>query len=113
MLLMLSSDKSGDVVAAASAISKLLRANNLDWHDLAARIIEPPKREIVYVEQPRDDEAWRETLEACQRHANRLRSREREFLMSLEDWVGELTDRQSDWLAGIHNRLQRRYGANF
>ena len=36
-----------------------------------------------------------------------LRDREREFLTSIGDWRGTLTDKQYAWLASIHARVRR------
>jgi hypothetical protein len=41
LLLLLSSDKSGEVVAAAHAIERALHAVGSDWHDLAAQLTGP------------------------------------------------------------------------
>lgn len=39
VLPLLSSDKDGEVVAAARAVSRILREAKLDWHDLSATIV--------------------------------------------------------------------------
>ena len=49
MLPMLSSDKSGEVAAAAAAIGRILATVELDWHDLAKRVAEPTFADIMTV----------------------------------------------------------------
>jgi hypothetical protein len=44
LLLMLSSDQPGEVVAAAQAIGRSLKADGSDWHDLASRLRNPEPR---------------------------------------------------------------------
>ena len=78
-------------------------------HSKTARYTEPelsPQQEKLRVKY--STSTLRATSPFCQQHAHLLRSSEREFLDSLEDWVSELTDRQSDWLNGLHNQLRRR-----
>lgn len=41
LLPMLASDKPGEVVAAAAAITRALEAGGTDWHDLTARLASP------------------------------------------------------------------------
>lgn len=65
--LLLSSDQSGEVNAAATAIGKKLKANGKDWHDFAAKIRgtataqdtakRPPPRSTV--EMPTGKGKWR------------------------------------------------------
>ena len=94
LLLMLSSDKPGEVASAAAAITRALAAAGSDWHDLANSLTtETPKLKLVTRTRDDDDEEWREMHAYCQQRAHLLRPRERAFLDSLEDWCGELTPR--------------------
>jgi hypothetical protein len=101
LLLMLSSDQPGEVAAAAQAIDRALKADGSDWHDLANKLTNsnPKPRN----EHPPGD--WHAMREFCLDHDHQLRSREREFVSSLGDWDGELTERQHAWLLAIYQRL--------
>jgi hypothetical protein len=89
----LASDKAGEVVATAAAIGRVLTANGLDWHDLAAA-----------VHQPTAD--WQDQLPFCAMHADRLSDKEKEFLAALAHWRGEPTRKQLDWLEAIASKLR-------
>jgi hypothetical protein len=91
---LLGSDKSGEVVATAAAIGRVLEANGLDWHSLAAAVA------------PMVDEDWRNTLAYCSRHAAQLSAKENDFLKTLTHWRGEPSERQLDWLEGIAAKLR-------
>jgi hypothetical protein len=72
MVLMLSSDHDGEVVNAARAIDRVLRANRLDWHDLAQALCPP----LVPTVRPHDDADWHDLLAFCAARMHRLRDRE-------------------------------------
>src|SRR5947207_2196578 len=81
LVLLLSSSHDGEVVGAARAIDRVLRSNQLDWHDLARAICRP-----VPGVSPRDNSDWhdwRDLLAFCAPRMSRLNSREREFLRSI------------------------------
>jgi hypothetical protein len=105
LLLMLSSDRDGEVVAAAKAIGRALQATGKDWHDLARRLSVPVKARISEQAPPRHDKNWRAMHEHCIQHDDRLRPREREFIDSLGSWRGDLTEKQRSWLVAIYQRL--------
>jgi hypothetical protein len=100
-VLRLSSDHDGEVVAAARAISRVLKSNKLDWHDLAQALCLP-----LPAVHPCDDRDWRDLLAFCATRMSRLSSREREFLRSIARWRGDLTARQRDWLECIAEKLR-------
>jgi hypothetical protein len=108
LVLLLSSDRPGEVAGAASAIGRVLRDNGADWHALAERIVAPSMGQ----EPPRSDECdcypdnWHATREECLHRADALRPREHEFLVSLGRWSGDLTPKQHSWLAAIHGRVR-------
>jgi hypothetical protein len=96
LLLLLSSNQPGEVVAAAAAIGRTLRAAGCDWHDLAAGI--SPAIE------PMD---WRAVRALCLKNRRLLRGRELDFVVNLGDWHGDLTNKQSHWLNAIYARIRR------
>lgn len=109
LLLMLSSDRDGEVVGAARAIGRTLRSAGTDWHDFAARLLPTRARP----RQPDDPNPfgpgrnrWRGMREFCRERDAQLRPRERDFVNSLGTWHGALTEKQFDWLTAIYQRLK-------
>ena len=108
LVMMLSSDQPGEVVSAARAIGRALRTVGQDWHALAARLSTPTKARTG--RQARHDERgadWWAMREYCLQHDTLLRPREREFVVNLGTWRGELTEKQLAWLVAIYERLRR------
>jgi hypothetical protein len=108
LLLLLSSDQPGEVFNAARAIERTLRATGKDWYDLARRLSVPAKKHTG--EQPSRHDSnnnWRIMHKYCGTHVSTLRPREREFIESLGDWRGDLTEKQHVWLVSIYQRLSR------
>jgi hypothetical protein len=108
LLLMLSSDQPGEVVAAAQAIKRALKADGADWHDLANRLTTKPKPHKA----PHRDahhtgwhDDWHVMHAFCLDRDRLLRPREQEFISSLCDWRGKLTEKQHAWLLAIYRRL--------
>jgi hypothetical protein len=89
----LGSNYDGERLATVQAIDRVLKTAGRDWHDLADAVT-----------RPGDD--WRAMRDACLDQSMRLRDREREFLISLKKWRGDITERQLRWLNGIYERLQ-------
>ena len=63
----LASDQQGEVAAVAAAVTRTLRAEGCDWHDLAAHVAEGPREIVVYREHapqpgpsPFNTGAWRQ-----------------------------------------------------
>src|SRR5262245_37012961 len=88
LLLLLSSDQGGEVVAAASAIGRTLKNAGCDFHDLAARLTASSSAKTRQREQPREETQhdasdWHAMHNFCLAHESQLRLREREFVMSL------------------------------
>ena len=130
---MLSSDKDGDVIAAAHAIMRTLRGAGSDIHALAGQI-EKPNGELSEMEMKKLYDAgfhdgmraaeaeqfgpgdfhntdgtpdWHEISLFCQRHNDRLREKEREFVNDMAGRIlwNEPTERQAKWLKSIFYRL--------
>jgi len=111
LVLMLSSDQPGEVVAAANAIERALRTAGADWHDLAHELTRPaaPARDRHKGRSNRDNEGgdWRPLYEYCRRHLDVLSNREQGFMATLGHWRGDVTEKQRGWLQAIHARLRR------
>ena len=111
LVLMLSSDRDGEVVSAARAIGRTLRSAGTDWHAFAARLL--PTRARAR-QRPDDDSGpfgpgrnrWRGMQKFCREHDAQLRPREGDFINSLGAWHGVLTEKQFDWLTAIYQRLK-------
>lgn len=107
---LLGSEHDGEVVGAARAIARTLRAAGCDWHDLVKIIVAPPiaaahpqaSTDTAYT--PHDVATW------CHAHNSRLSDREKTFV---RDMVGRsmcgggATEKQSAWLRAIFIRLRR------
>src|SRR5262249_49432268 len=106
-LLLLGSNKPGEVVAAANALCRTLKSDGHDLHDLVGalngRIIYRDK--IVY---PKIEElSTREIAQLClDRGTSRLNDRERQFLEDMSRRYSAPTARQQEaWLFEIHDKL--------
>lgn len=110
LVLMLSSDRDGEVVAAARAIGRALGAAGRDWHDFAGGLLDPAKnrtdQQARHGEHHDSDDDWRTMHKFCLRHESQLRSRELKFIYSIAHWRGKLTKRQHAWHTAIHQRLR-------
>jgi hypothetical protein len=134
MIRMLSSDRDGDVISAARAINRALRNEGLDIHTLAEGIEKPNDGTLNEAEMKKLYDAgydaglraaedrhhgsadfanidgtpsWHEIALFCQRHDDRLRDKEREFVADMASrtvWR-EPTEKQAKWLRSIFYRL--------
>jgi hypothetical protein len=109
LIRLLSSDRPGEMVAAAGAITRALQAAGSDIHALADIV----ERASLVPQQtpstPDDDERpWREIRRWCADHGESLSEREREFIDSLAYWRGQPTPKQMNWLAVIEKNIRRR-----
>ena len=102
LVLLLSSDQPGEIVAAANAIGRTLQSAGLSWHDLAASISAPPKNSFDKKSKP----SWRGMVAECLRHEDQFNSREQTFLNDLTDWRGKLSPKQFGWLTGLYERVR-------
>ena len=110
LILMLSSSHDGEVVNAARAIGRTLRDSGHDWHDLVADLSGSSSARPRPKEEYRERDTsidWHEMHECCSQNLQRLRPREMEFMISLKEWHGDLTEKQYDWLASIYARFKR------
>jgi hypothetical protein len=101
LLLLLSSDRDGDVVAAARAVGRTLKSAGGDWHDLTDL--------LTAASAPRHDDKndWRAMREFCALHGDLLTLREWDFVNSLQRWRGTITAKQRNWLEAIYARIRR------
>lgn len=115
----LASDHQGEVAATAAALTRTLKAEGRDWHDLAAHVAEGPREVVVYRErpaEPRHPASWgsyyraanswtrdRDWVARCQ-EAGHLSAWERAFLASVAQQLRSgriLTPRQRSTLETI------------
>jgi hypothetical protein len=105
LIRLLSSDRDGEIVAAARALMRLLKASGADIHTLADSIGQVDVRVGAY--NNIDAKSWHQIATFCQQHHDRLRSNEREFIANIAAstvW-GEPTPKQQKWLRSIFLRL--------
>ena len=130
---LLSSDKDGEVVAAARAIKRALKNAGADIHALAERVEKPNGGGLTNTEMQklydagyaaglREGEnkqygagdfhntdgtpAWHEIARFCQQHNDRLREKEQTFIdMASQTVWREPTEKQAKWLHSISYRL--------
>jgi hypothetical protein len=137
LIRLLSSDQSGEVVAAARALSRLVKTNGADMHILAdsiaqingglsekemrklydagfeagVRSVEGRHPSAAFRDVDGDDELTPgEMIMQCMDHLNRLRNeREREFIQGLARHSGprRLSDKQKSWLRDCYARVRR------
>jgi hypothetical protein len=109
LLLMLSSDREGEVVNAARLIGSTLQGAGHDWHDLAGALTDstiPPRARAASPGCDPDAVDWHEQQVFCLEHRRLLRGRELEFITDLAHWRSPLTEKQAGWLSAIYRRLQ-------
>ncbi|MEH2569783.1 hypothetical protein [Bradyrhizobium sp. AZCC 2289] len=112
---LLGSDKSGEIVAAATALKRALRGAGLDLHSLA----EVTERALIAVPPPHelDDDALDDTdlaavIRFCLGCADELTDRERMFVADMDRLARrlgnrlELTPKQEVWLLAIFDRVR-------
>jgi len=108
LLILLSSDQPGEVVAAAAAIKRILKSAGCDYHDLVAGLGAPPSRTRREKPPHQDHDAdWRALRAFCLEQRSLLRGRELDFLTSIGDWRRDLSAKQFAWLQSIQARLKR------
>jgi hypothetical protein len=116
LLVALSSDQPGEVMAAIGKVKKALAMAGLDVHWLADSVLPTapastpssspfwgPMTPVV---------AWQDMLGYCDGRPDRMSPREQDFVMSLlQQWGGRAywhpTERQLQWLTKIYTRLRQ------
>jgi hypothetical protein len=112
---LLSSDKDGEVLAAALAIKRTLAAEGSDIHALADALCRPQPQQKEEPRRPPPppprEEDWHGMSCECQAHGERLSQREQDFVDDMVRWTafGEPSEKQQAWLLSIYRRV-RRYG---
>jgi hypothetical protein len=130
LIKLLTSDKDGEVVAAARAIHRTLEGAGADTHELAARIkggkLSETEMRKIYDAGVRDGKdaaatdkgfsnvegpSYYEMAKHCVEHDNsRLSAKERGFVEDMERWCArrEPSEKQGKWLHVLYVRLGRR-----
>jgi hypothetical protein len=101
---MLSSDKDGEVLAAARAIIRTLKSRRLDIHALADAIGRTGNGvSLANISSPH----WHEIATWCQDRSDRLRPNERRFIDGMASFTvwNDPSEKQKKWLTSIHCRL--------
>ena len=117
LLVVLSSDQAGEVMAASSAIAKALKRDGRDIHWLVKQVGQPqapaPPPKATPSTRTRWSAHWIEQLEYCLAHEGMLvRIKEADFIVSLGDqyvahppsWQPSV--KQRDWLNAIYTKLK-------
>jgi hypothetical protein len=107
LLLMLSSDRDGEVVAAARAVGRALKSAGADWHDLVGLLVPGRQTNRAHPRNGNSNEHtdWRAMRAFCLTRMHLLSAREYEFLVDLDRWHGALTEKQHAWLVAIYQRI--------
>jgi hypothetical protein len=96
LLGMCGSSHDGERAAAALKATELVRSLGCTW----AYVIGVPTAPSAH--RSRD---WRTQVGECLMHEVLLSQRERKFVHDLLRWRGDLTEKQSNWLDAIHERV--------
>jgi hypothetical protein len=113
LIRLLGSDRSGEVVAAATAINRTLSAVGLDLHylaDVTERALVTAKPEPILEHH----EPVATMIGFCWIHLGQLSAKEQDFIINLEKLVRRLgerfdpSDRQLAWLISIYDRIRSR-----
>jgi hypothetical protein len=107
LLRMLSSDKPGEVVAAASAIMRTLATEGLDIHNLADALCQPVRRAEVKAQSAAasaDDTDWHSVACECEAHGAALTVREQKFVSHGVVDVAHEAERTATGVAADHSQ---------
>jgi hypothetical protein len=99
LILLLSSNVDGEVLAAARAIGRTLESEGCDWHDLADIVVRPLPSPIFSPPE------WRQAVAECLRWPELLSPKELGFLTTVRRQA-KLTPKQGDWLDAIIERVR-------
>ncbi len=100
----LGSDSEGEVIATVSALKRVLEANNLSFHDLADNLTGGKYEEPKY-EKP-EPAGYREMIHFCLEHDDCISNWERDFLLGMQRWRGEPSQKQIIKIRTIYADLQ-------
>lgn len=110
---MMSAPSPGEVANARDALVKIVVAERKDIHDLADVLVNglDPKQATVW-KPPSLDEPARDIAAWClfqyeNKSATPQNQRELEFLQDMTQRWGPPSEKQTKWLAAIHNRILR------
>ena len=110
LVLLLSSDKPGEITAAAAQITRRLNRARLDWHHLTDALAAGPVPNINEVRRPPagSETSWFEALDSfASAAADDFSDRDREFIASMQAIIARgftPTEKQSGWLRGLFQR---------
>ena len=111
--LMMSASSPGEIANARDAIMKIVAAERQDVHDLANVLVNglDPKGAVIW-KPPSLDEPARDIAAWClfqyeSESAAPQNERELEFLQDMTKRWGPPSEKQTKWLASIHNRILR------
>lgn len=112
LVALLASENDGECLNAARALGRALKANNMDFHDLANQRIGSPrpaacphcaareKRTAPEVRPHVDDLKWMLAQDF------RFSEKERDFLAAVAGWKGDLTQKQEAWFQTILTKVR-------
>ena len=103
----LGSDKDGEIIAAAAAISRCLDAAGRDWHDIAAATVRGWPVSAVVEPQTVILRDWQNLARKCQRAGiGTLTEAELDFLRNILGRHTEPSQKQWRWLTAIAQALK-------
>ena len=102
----LGSDKDGEIIAAAAAISRCLDAAGRDWHDIAAATVRGWSVPAVVKPQTITLREWQDLARRClQAGGGTLGETEFDFLRNILTRLTEPSEKQWRWLIAIVQAL--------
>ena len=114
LIRLLGSPVAGEVLASVAAMRRVLASGGSDLHDLAQDIEAPPTapsdgraENEFHNHFGGDDDDWEAMVAACADRPDRSTPKEWQFIELMQDWYGEPTERQMDWLVALHKRVRR------
>lgn len=115
----LASDQDAEIVSTIRAIDRILRKNELDWHDFTARSLmqtsgnyKSKNDKKSSYQGRKSDNVWAEKVSFCLNSKTAFKPRETEFLHDISArlrHIHELTPRQAAWLDALHSRAVREH----
>jgi len=114
LIRLLASEIDGEVLAAVRALGRALKESGCDFHDLAS-IVEAPStapsaraeadlRNHFGGDDGETELPWQRMVDACTDQLGR--SRERQFLQTMQRWHGTPTPKQLGWLVALFERVR-------